>query len=783
MWLIPVDPNILEYGKCHLQPGRYPLPWYHTPHESSRLAHLLSRLLPDVKNHVEISWEMLPLPGTRLVNGDSTLVVVRIPQRVAPEMVAEKLNEVGGLYQLVQHAEPVHLTEGESYFWQADILQSIGRMIRRNVTREAHPLTNLGVRYLPVQRAQKLTSDVAVFLDILDRTVSHRLEFVQNGAGRAEYEQSLHHVIGEMLAWRLMRIEPALVSPSAQTLIFGMQPQNDAWQEIGAALQQVGLGRFSDGDFVAGPMVKALENSLTQQVFIEILNTQALAADASISQRSGLVMPRPGDLATPDDSPQPRSFDPRSGDRLWHEVTSGLLAALDGLDPDALRASNMATRLAEGIAVLTSLTALPGYANNIEPELSAQVVASIRSINRASDLPRAEPLRRAVERLLRFHASRGPGRLVEREKAFHGLFNDVDAESPEVFRLAMGAACAELGWDLVSTAADRKTMAKAEGLCIDALRVTPRQSAAHASLLGVRAQLAVNRGDPDAALGLHAERQSIYQSLNALSELAMTWTRMARIYANRGDLEDAETLHYRALRVFEQHAAAHDRAVALGDIARIKAQRGDEEGALAMHRKRLGELRSLGAQHGVAIALGDVARLLAGQGQLDDALLMHQERLAIFESLEHVQGMAIAQGDIARIKAARGELDEALVLHRERLKTFEALEDLDGTAVTRLNIGQIEARRGHTEAALIELQTAYALNQQLGHAKGIATAGESLARLLAGLGRLGAIAPLTDAIAQYDRLGMTEKVDALRALLADLRARPADSAATEDEER
>ena len=103
---------------------------------------------------------------------------------------------------------------------------------------------------------------------------------------------------------------------------------------------------------------------------------------------------------------------------------------------------------------------------------------------------------------------------------------------------------------------------------------------------------------------------------------------------------------------------------------------------------------------------------------------------------------------------------------RALLKTFEALEDLDGVAVTRLNIGQIEARRGHDEAALLELRTAYALNQQLGHAKGIATAGESLARLLAEQGGLGAIPPLEDAIAQYD-----------------LRAQTTSPESSEDEER
>lgn len=787
MWLIPVDPEVLRHGACHLQPGRYPLPWYHTPKESSRFAHLLSRLLPDVRNHVEVHWDMLPLPGTRLVNGGSTLVVVRMPPEISPQMAAENLNALGGLYQLVQYAEPVHLQQGESYFWQADVKQSIGRMIRRNVARNAHPLANLGVKYLPVQRALKLTSDVAVFLELLDRTVAHRLEFIQNGSGRAEYDHSLRHVVGEILAWRLMRIGPELLSACAQTLVFGMQPEAERWHDVGAALQQVGLGRFSDGDFAPGPLVKALEDSVTQGVFLDTLRNQSLAADTSISQYSQLSLPVVQSAATPDDSPQPGSFDARSGDRLWHEVISGLKAVLDAIDPSALRGSNMAQRLPRALDVLESLSVLPGYTQDVEDELTQQVVKTLRALGRTADLAEAEPLRRVVERLLRFHASRGPGRLVEREKAFNALFNDVDQDAPEIYRLAMGAACAELGWDLVRTAADGKTMDRAERICTDALSLCPRRSAARASLLGVLAQIQEHRGDVDYALALYEERQDIYQSLSAMREQAVNWTRMARIYANRGDLETAETLQYRALAVFEQHAAEHDRAVALGDIARLKAQRGDKKGALQMHRKRLETLRSLGAEHSVAIALGDVARLLGKQGQLDDALAMHEERQRSFEGLNHVQGVAITQGDIARIKAARGEYDEALVLHRTRLKTFEALEDLDGVAVTRLNIGQIEARRGHPEQAQIELRTAYALNKKLGHAKGIATTSEALARLLVDEGLSGAGPLLEEAIAQYEKLGVTDKIDALNAFLDQVRASAHSGAPaarpTEDEER
>ena len=81
--------------------------------------------------------------------------------------------------------------------------------------------------------------------------------------------------------------------------------------------------------------------------------------------------------------------------------------------------------------------------------------------------------------------------------------------------------------------------------------------------------------------------------------------------------------------------------------------------------------------------------------------------------------------------------------------------------------GQIEARRGHPDNALIELQSAFALNRQLGHAAGIAASGEALGRLLLEQGATGAVVPLEDARAQYERLGRTEKVEALTALLED----------------
>lgn len=769
MWLLPLRMGSgTATPRCALPPGRYLLPWYHTETESLRLAWLLSHLVDDVAFFVDVPWEALPLPDHGLRQPERAVVVVRVPPDVSPEKAEAQLARLQGRYQLVQFAEPVDQIHGdEGYGWQERFIQEhLVTLIRRNLADADHPLRDLGVAHLPVRLATRLTTDGAELLALLEATMSHRLTYSTLGVSPADYEHSLWYVAGRHLAWRLMRVEPRLLRGCINALLFQQVLEGAEATAVGEALERVGLGRFAGGDFTRGPLVRVLDNRTAHDICLETLRKNAVEPVDEPSIELRLPLPVVPVEAAPDESPQPEPVPPRSGDRLWFEVLQGLHAELARLEGALLRKSTMGSRLDAALEILAQLTSLPGYVQDIQPPLVKKAVQTLRQVGRPADIPEAEPLRRVVERLLRFHTSRGPGGLTDREKAFTGLLHDVDRETPDVFRLAMGAACAELGWDLVSTAADRKTMNKAEQFCTEALALTPKGTAARGSVLGVLAQLHVARGEPEAALALHEERLRIYQTLGAMRELAMTWTRMARIYAARGDHEGAQTMHYRALAVFEEQGAEHDKAVALGDIARIKATRGDDEGALRMHRQRMETLDELGAQQGLAVAMGDVARILASKGQLDEALKLHEERLALFESLGHVQGRAIAQGDIAYIRALRGEFDEALTLHRERLKTFEGLDDLDGIAVTRLNIGQIEAKRGHREQALIELQSAFALNRQLGHAKGIGASGEALGRvLLEGGGGTSAVVALEEARAAYERLGREDKVEALLPLL------------------
>ncbi|MCA9561464.1 MAG: hypothetical protein KC583_23115, partial [Myxococcales bacterium] len=97
--------------------------------------------------------------------------------------------------------------------------------------------------------------------------------------------------------------------------------------------------------------------------------------------------------------------------------------------------------------------------------------------------------------------------------------------------------------------------------------------------------------------------------------------------------------------------------------------------------------------------------------------------------------------------------------------------DLDGIAITRLNIGQIEVERGHLEAAELALRTAWALNKKLGHAEGIATAGEALGLLLLRTGQTDeGRALVAEAVDRYAQLGQGKKAKRLERTAAKLGA-------------
>ncbi|MEZ4463955.1 MAG: hypothetical protein R3F43_05380 [bacterium] len=229
MWLVPLrlGGEGTTTPRCALPPGRYLLPWYHTETESLRLAWLLSHLVEEVSFFVEVPWEALPLPGNHgLRQPERAVVVVRVPPDVTPEQAEPQLARLQGRYQLVQFAEPVDQVHGdEGYGWQERFLQEhVVTLIRRNLADPDHPLRDLGVAHLPVRLATRLTTDVAELLR-LEATMTHRLGYSTLGTRSSDYEHSLWHVAGRHLAWRIMRVEPRLLTACVNLLLFDQPAQ------------------------------------------------------------------------------------------------------------------------------------------------------------------------------------------------------------------------------------------------------------------------------------------------------------------------------------------------------------------------------------------------------------------------------------------------------------------------------------------------------------------------------------------------------------------------------
>ncbi len=750
MWLLPLDFR----AKAHteLPPGRYLVPWYLPPSAVSRVAGLLGYLVEGVEHRVELPWGALPLPRNQGLHGAETvLVAVRVPAGVSPAEADARLTALGGKYQVVQFAD----AQAEGYGWQEKLKEPVLSLIRRNVGRPDHPLASLNVARLPLSYAARLTTDVIELLDLLRDAVHHRLHFAAHGLDAADYLHSLKVVAGRRLARRLTEVPLDAREAALEVLLAGRKRLERLDDPLPGALslRAVGLAWVAGSDVNIGPLGRKLEDDIVRGAFLDALPPDALTEPMRRllpEVDSGLRRFRAGPGGAAEASGR------RGGGFLWTEVVRALRQATGEVTGDGLV-------LGRAIEMLDALAATPSYVTALSDEAAEAAVATLRAVERMQPFDdAAAALRPVLTWILTFQASRGPGRLPDRERAWTGLKLQVDADAPLAFRLAFGAATSELAWDLVTAAGDRDTLARAGQVCRDALALVPPRTAVAASLMGVLAHLHANRGEPDEALALHRKRLATFEALGAPREAAVTQARVGRILAARGDLDEALRLHEQALAALAELGAEHDVAVSQGDVARIKAARGQVDDALALHRERLATFERLGARHSAAIAQGDVARLLAARGELDEALDLHEARLAAFTDLGNQQGRAIALGDIARIRAERGEYDEALDLHQQRLTTFESLDDLDGIAITRLNIGQIEVERGHLESAELALRTSWALNRKLGHAEGVATAGEALGLLLLRTGQIAeGRAIVAEAVDRYAQLGQGKKAKRL----------------------
>ncbi len=249
---------------------------------------------------------------------------------------------------------------------------------------------------------------------------------------------------------------------------------------------------------------------------------------------------------------------------------------------------------------------------------------------------------------------------------------------------------------------------------------------------------------------------------------AVTLGEVARLRAQSGDVSGALKLYEEILGIFDSLGDGQQRAVALGDVARLRAQSGDVSGALALHEERLGIFESLGDVRERALTLGDVARLRVQSGDVSGALALHEERLGIFESLGDVRSRAVTLGDVARLRAQSGDVSGALKLQLERLKVQRRLGDVGEIAAAQFDLANLDIEAQRFDEARARLAESWGIFLQIGRADAIAAVGSLYGQLLADTDRAQALTILRTSRAASERLGWTQQVGEIDALLEEL---------------
>lgn len=256
MWLLSLP--LPAERRLALPQGRHYFPWHYDATEIARLAEFLAGILKDVERH----W-ILPWPAARAVftsenppNLQDTLIVVTFP---GDAIDTEKLEEVLALpacrHIMLHFPEPREL----GYAWQEKYLKrELIDLIQEEISLESHPLAAMNVASLPVRLAATLTTDVLGLVDLLERTLLHRLEHIAEGTSAENYKNSLLQVAGERFTERLLRLLPEERDAAIEVL---KKEGAGVWQDeqfrlAAKALQEAGLGRFGEGSISLGPLAR-----------------------------------------------------------------------------------------------------------------------------------------------------------------------------------------------------------------------------------------------------------------------------------------------------------------------------------------------------------------------------------------------------------------------------------------------------------------------------------------------------------------------------------------------
>lgn len=677
MWILPADLSGLHVD---LDEGPHLLPWHYTDDEIDRLAWILRGALPGVEGELRLDDATLKVLSERGVKAPTSLGLAVLRERSpALDEVSDRVRALGARCALIQFPEPQEM----GYGWlERQVKAPLYRAIGAWVKRPEHPLSALNVRALPVMDAAALTTDPVELVDLLERTLRHRLHYASVGVEEPDYHRSLYLSAGERLAARLGRLgsvgnalEAAL---EVMLLEKGVLLDRDRFRAGAAALESVGLGRRIAGEFALGPLARsateprvlgALETSLHPAAISEAARASIVAIRRGVPQV--VVGPAIVPLAIAG-APEPASHGAPPADAFPDDPTAG--------DAD---------RLARGLMGMSPQSPLP-------PSIRERTTAALRwaEVAEQSGDPEKRSFARLHKLLLLFLTARG-AETLERQASVLPLLDEALADEAEPFRSEL-LAIVKLyhAWSLFTMQrgdADA-TSARVHALgSIEALRNVPSSVDALVSARILLAGLEAKRAAYPAAREWADKALDTASAKGFRRGTAAALDALANIAIQEGRWSEAEQRATEALSVYEQ--LGDDQAVAssLRNLAAAKLQSDNLTDARQLLRRATEIAEGSGDRMGLAESMLGMSHVHAKANEIVLAEQLARQALALYEEVGSVIGCAKASFLIGTLLASRADIDEAQSMLERALALFERLGDPAKVAAMKQVLDQVNA--------------------------------------------------------------------------------------------
>lgn len=208
------------------------------------------------------------------------------------------------------------------------------------------------------------------------------------------------------------------------------------------------------------------------------------------------------------------------------------------------------------------------------------------------------------------------------------------------------------------------------------------------------------RGNPERALNIAREAESLARSINDNPGLANSFTSIGITYAGTGAWVRALNHFLKALQLKEELGDQQGMAALLSNIGVLHGKLNDEERALRYHQRAAKYFQETSDVRGLSYSYNNIGVIHMDRGEYDKALQHFVASLDLKKDLRDVQGLASTHLNIGICYFLQGVLARAEENFQRAAELYTNIGDKTGQAETYLRMGMLQQARKQYPAAL-----------------------------------------------------------------------------------